>query len=49
MIDRILKKLFSSKEVYFVGSADALPPPLSKKEEEQLVLKYLNGDINARP
>lgn len=48
MIDRILKKLFSSKEVYFVGSADALPPPLSKKEEEQLVLKYLNGDINAR-
>lgn len=48
MIDRILKKLFSSKEVYFVGSADALPPPLSKKEEEKLVLKYLNGDINAR-
>ena len=48
MIDRILKKLFSSEEVYFVGSADALPPPLSKKQEEQLVLKYLNGDINAR-
>ena len=48
MIDKILKKIFSSEEVYFVGSADALPPPLSKKQEEELVLKYLNGDINAR-
>lgn len=48
MIEKILSKLFSEKEVFFVGSTDALPPPLTKIEEEKLVLKYLDGDINAR-
>ncbi len=48
MIEKILSKLFKTKEVFFVGSADALPPPLSKQDEEKLVLEYQNGNIEAR-
>ena len=48
MIERILEKLLKDSGVFFVGSADALPPPLPKSEEEQLVIKSNLGDINAR-
>ena len=48
MIEKILEKFFKQNDVFFVGSADALPPPLEKEEEENLVLKCNNGDIEAR-
>ena len=43
----LLKKLFE-KEIYYVGSADILPPPLDKDVELDLVIKSNNGDMPAR-
>ncbi|BCZ48215.1 RNA polymerase sigma-E factor [Clostridium gelidum] len=40
-------KLFRGK-LYYVGGNDALPPPLSKDEEEELVNKLGNGDEKTR-
>lgn len=40
-------KLFRRK-LYYVGGNDALPPPLSKDEEEELVNKLNDGDENTR-
>ena len=45
---KFLKKLFSSKGIYFVGATDVLPPPLPKDEEERLVLLKEKGDEEAR-
>jgi RNA polymerase sporulation-specific sigma factor len=36
------------KKLYYVGGNDALPPPLSKDEEEDLVNKLNGGDENIR-
>ena len=48
-IIEIIKRLLKEEEkIYFLGSADALPGPLSKEEEETLVIKSNEGDINAR-
>ena len=43
-----LKKIFNRNGIYYVGSSDALPPPLSKDEEENFIILSENGDINAR-
>lgn len=40
-------KIFK-KNLYYVGGSDALPPPLSKDEEEELVNKLSNGDEKIR-
>ena len=48
MIKKILEFLFADKDVLFIGSSDLLPPPLSKQEEETLVIKSNNGDLSAR-
>ena len=48
MIKKILEFIFSSKDVLFVGCSDLLPPPLSKLEEETLVIKSNDGDLSAR-
>lgn len=40
-------KLFA-KNIYYVGGNDALPPPLTKEEEENLVLKLIGGDDTIR-
>ncbi len=51
MIRKILnyiKKILSDCGVYFVGSADKLPEPLSKEEEVKYVLMSMDGDILAR-
>ena len=51
MIKKIIlffKKLFSLKNVYFVGSTDKLPEPLSKEEEIYYVELSMDGDIKAR-
>jgi len=36
------------KEVFFIGEADKLPPPLSKEEELQYLIKFKSGDTSAR-
>ncbi|WP_085829353.1 RNA polymerase sporulation sigma factor SigE [Clostridium massiliodielmoense] len=49
LLNKILSnfKLFI-KRVYFIGGNDALPPPLSKEEEESLVAKIRAGDDSVR-
>ena len=48
MIEKILDKFFRSDDVFFIGSADILPPPLPKRVEEDLVRKSNMGDLDAR-
>ncbi|MBQ9181302.1 MAG: RNA polymerase sporulation sigma factor SigK [Bacilli bacterium] len=44
-----IKKIFREcKSIFFVGSADKLPEPLSKEEEIYYVKKSMEGDIKAR-
>ncbi|MCR6095955.1 RNA polymerase sporulation sigma factor SigE [Salipaludibacillus agaradhaerens] len=46
---RLLKKLnLKSKEVYYIGGSEALPPPLSKEEEAYLLQKLPDGDESVR-
>ena len=50
MIEKIknfIIKIFT-KEVFFVGSADKLPAPLSKEEENYYVEKSMEGDMEAK-
>lgn len=48
-IFELLKKLFKMEsKCFYLGSTDLLPPPLSKEEEESLVIKSQNGSIEAR-
>lgn len=46
-IIKLFKRIFG-KGVYFVGSSDKLPEPLSKEEETEYVLKNMEGDIEAK-
>lgn len=50
LLKELLGKLFTKyNELFFVGSTDKLPPPLSKEEEERLVYEFQNNnDINAK-
>lgn len=44
-----IKKCFSDNEkVLYLGSTDILPPPLTKEEEESLVMLSNKGDMSAR-
>lgn len=45
LLRKILKKL---NYLFYVGSADILPEPLPKEEEEKFVRLFLEGDIKAR-
>lgn len=36
------------KEVYYIGGSSALPPPLTREEEYQLLIKLPNGDKAAK-
>lgn len=46
---KLLRKLFQKLNyLFFVGSTDVLPEPLSKEEEEKYVSMFLNGDMRAR-
>jgi RNA polymerase sporulation-specific sigma factor len=40
-------KLFGNK-IYFIGGNDALPPPLSKEEEVDVVQRLMSGDESVR-
>lgn len=49
----LLNHLFSKlkifvKKVYYIGGNDALPPPLTKNEEDELVNKLVIGDESVR-
>ena len=46
---KLLRRIFSKLNyLFFVGSTDILPEPLSREEEELYVNKFLNGDMQAR-
>lgn len=47
-IINFIKKLLSSEGIYFVGSADKLPEPLSKEDEIKYVEMSMEGDEFAR-
>lgn len=47
-IINFIKKLLSSEGVYFVGSADKLPEPLTKEDEVKYVELSMAGDEFAR-
>lgn len=49
LLNRILEKLKLLKgELHYVGGSEALPPPLKKDEEEELVDKLIRGDESIR-
>ena len=43
-VARLLQLLGISDEIFYVGSSEALPPPLSNDEEYQLLLRLEGGD-----
>ncbi|MGG6432140.1 RNA polymerase sporulation sigma factor SigE [Anoxybacillus sp. D401a] len=46
---KLLKKLgLKADEIYYIGGSEALPPPLTKEEEEMLLQKLPSGDEAAR-
>ena len=47
-INNIMRKLFEEENIYYVGSSDKLPEPLSKEDEVMYVEKSMNGDEMAR-
>lgn len=48
ILELIGKLLKLESKCFYLGSTDLLPPPLSKEEEESLVIKSQNGSIDAR-
>ncbi|WP_078391572.1 RNA polymerase sporulation sigma factor SigE [Shouchella patagoniensis] len=48
-INRVLQKLgLKADEIYYIGGSEALPPPLSKEEEAELLAKLPSGDKAVR-
>lgn len=48
-IKLFFSKIFSKyNDLFFVGSTDILPEPLSKEEEYEYVEKFQNGDLDAK-
>jgi RNA polymerase sporulation-specific sigma factor len=46
---KLLVKLgVKSEEIYYIGGSEALPPPLSKEEEGELLVQLTKGDPSAR-
>lgn len=46
---KLLVKLgLKADEVFYIGGSEALPPPLTREEEERLLQKLPNGDSGAR-
>ena len=49
LIKILLSKIFAKyNELFFIGSTDILPEPLSKEEENKYVELFQNGDMTAR-
>ena len=42
---KLLKKIFlKPKEIYYINGPESLPPPLSKKEENKIMQKIIDGE-----
>ena len=48
LINLILKFIKRKNYIFYLGSTDILPPPLSKEEEIMYVKQAMDGDENAR-
>ncbi|MDD6772183.1 MAG: RNA polymerase sporulation sigma factor SigE [Inconstantimicrobium porci] len=49
LINKVVCKLkIYTNKVYYIGGSDALPPPLSKEEEDELVSKLVDGNNSVR-
>ena len=48
LLKKIIRIFLPKNNIYFVGSADKLPGPLSKEEENEYVLKALENDEYAK-
>ena len=48
IFEKIIRIFLPKNNIYFVGSADKLPGPLSKEEENEYVLKALQDDEFAK-
>ncbi|ASN05845.1 RNA polymerase sporulation sigma factor SigE [Virgibacillus necropolis] len=44
----LIKLGFKADEIYYIGGSEALPPPLSKPEEQSLLKRLPTGDKAAR-
>ena len=44
----LIKRFFEKDSIFFIGSADKLPAPLSKEDEVKYVTLSMNGDKKAR-
>lgn len=44
----LIKRFFEKDSIFFIGSADKLPAPLSKEDEIKYVTLSMNGDEKAR-
>ena len=44
----LIKLRLKSDEIHYIGGSEALPPPLTKEEEEVLIHKLPKGDETAR-
>ena len=47
-IKQILKLFFKEKSIFFIGSTDKLPEPLTKEKEVEYVKRAMNGEEFAR-
>ncbi len=47
-IIHLIKRFFEKDSIFFIGSADKLPAPLSKEDEVKYVILSMDGDKNAR-
>ncbi len=43
-----IKQVFGCNNIFFIGSSDKLPPPLTKEEEIEYVTQSMNGDELSR-
>jgi len=48
LIAYVIFKLREVREVFYVGSSEALPPPLSLDEEEDLISRLEHGDFSVK-
>ena len=48
LLVKILERFDFTGEVFYVGSAEALPPPLSGEEEAALLKRLIDGDHEVR-
>lgn len=44
----LIKLKIKPEEIYYIGGSEALPPPLSKDEEQELLIRLPTGDKAAR-